>query len=183
MKLVIGLGNPGKEYEKTRHNIGFIFIDKLFKNLKNSNYKFSEFKWNKKFLALISKGTVNKEKIILVKPQTYMNNSGKSVEKLVRFYKLNPKKDLLIIYDDIDLPLGTLRAKGKSAAGHKGMQSIIDSLNTQNIKRIRMGIKNTKGEIKDIKIFVLEKFTEKEKKIIDKNAKLAIAKIKDILEI
>lgn len=177
MKLIIGLGNPGKEYEKTRHNCGFLAVCNLQKTL---NESFDDFKFNKKFNALISQGDFNEEKIILAMPQTFMNNSGKSVSALINYYKLN-SLDLIVIHDDIDLPLGKIRiSKNVSSAGHKGIQSIIDYLGTKNFIRFRIGIKS--NEIRDTSEFVLQKFTKEEQKIISKNLQKINLAFKMILE-
>ena len=170
MKAIFGLGNPGKKYAKTRHNIGFMAVEATSEQLSVS------FKFSKKFNANLAEAKIKGEKVLLVKPQTFMNRSGESVKALVNFYKLDPKKDILVIYDDIDLPLGKIRTKGRSAAGHKGMQSVIGALGTDEIQRIRIGICPLEGRLVrpagESKIptdkFVLQKFKKEEKKIIDK---------------
>lgn len=173
MKIIIGLGNPGKKYAKTRHNVGFMVVSDLSKQI-SANFNFS-----KKFNAEIAEVRLKGEKVLLVKPQTYMNRSGESIRALVNFYKLNPKKDILIIYDDIDLPLGEIRTAGRSAAGHKGMQSVIDALGTDEIQRIRIGICPTLGKPRiPVDKFVLQEFTKEERKIIDEIIKKVIEKIK-----
>jgi PTH1 family peptidyl-tRNA hydrolase len=135
MILIVGLGNPGKEYENTRHNLGFIFADKLQKEL-----GFSEFSANKKFDAEIAEGNYAGNKIILTKPQTFMNLSGEAVRKIMDFYKLTPE-DILVLHDEIDLPAGKYRlATDSSSAGHNGVQNIIDQIGTQAFKRVRIGI-------------------------------------------
>ena len=168
MKLIIGLGNPGVKYKETRHNVGFMVLEKLLKNLRNKGYEFSDFSYDKSSLSEISEGTMAGKRVILIKPLTYMNRSGHTARCFIDFYKLDPEKDLLVIYDDIDLALGKIRTRGKSAAGHKGMQSIIDHLGTQKIPRIRIGILGKpKEEIDDVSEYVLRKFRPKEKKLID----------------
>lgn len=133
MKVIIGLGNPGKKYEDTRHNVGFMTIDKI-----------SE-KWNipvgqQKFRAIVGEGRINMQKVLLVKPQTYMNLSGESVAEILKFYKLT-HEDILVIFDDLDLPVGKLRLRAKgSAGGHNGIKSLIAHLGTQEFKRIKIGI-------------------------------------------
>jgi len=135
MKLIIGLGNPGKEYEKTRHNAGFLAVDKIIEN-----FQFSIFNFQLKFNAEISQGIINNEKVISVKPQTFMNGSGQAVKAIADYYKIKPE-DIIVIHDDLDIPLGKYKiSKGKSSAGHKGVQSIIDLLGTKNFTRIRIGI-------------------------------------------
>ena len=185
MILIIGLGNPGKKYEKTRHNIGFRVIEKLAR--KNN---FPDFEFSQKFNALISKGKLGKERTILAKPQTFMNNSGKAVKSLMNFYKitspglarLNFAKQnlggLVVIHDDIDLPLGKIRiSKGRGAAGHKGVESIIKELGTKNFDRFRIGIQPKSGKPKNVERFVLQKFTKGEgeiiKEVIEKTCKAA----------
>lgn len=133
MKLVVGLGNPGREYAETRHNVGFMVVDRLAESLGVAVDR-------RMFKALTGQGLVNGEKVILVKPQTYMNLSGEAVGALLNWYKLTPA-DLVVIYDDLDLPPGKLRLRpGGGAGGHKGVLSIIHSLGTENFPRIRVGI-------------------------------------------
>lgn len=167
MKIIVGLGNPGKEYEKTRHNIGFMVLEELRKKL-----EFDEFKEDKKKQAAISFGEYHDEKIILVKPLTFMNKSGESVQKIVSFYKID-LKDLFVCYDDVDLPLGAIRVREKGSAGtHNGMKSIISHLSSQDFARFRVGIE-TRGEIaakeQDTTSFVLSRFSWKEGRIIKKS--------------
>lgn len=134
MKLIVGLGNPGKEYENTRHNTGFLAMDELASLLNVSIKK-------RTFNALTEKVNVRGEQIVLMKPQTYMNNSGEAVGKAVRYYHLDPTKDVLVIYDDLDLPAGKIRLREKgSAGGHNGIKSIIAHLGTDSFCRIRVGI-------------------------------------------
>lgn len=141
MKLIIGLGNPGKEYLKTWHNIGFLAVDQIA-----STFDYTDFKTEKKFKAEISSGGLQSEKIILAKPQTFMNNSGESVGALIKYYKINTE-DLIIIHDDIDLPLGRIKiTQDASAGGHNGIKSIIQHLGTQNFIRIRVGVATPKKE-------------------------------------
>ena len=157
MKLIVGLGNPGKKYEKTRHNCGFMAIDYYaqknnlsFKNGKSGDY--SEF-------------TINNEKVILLKPQTYMNLSGECVLKFVKYYNINID-DIFVIYDDIDFELGTFKIKkGGSSGGHNGINNIINNLKTENIKRIRIGISKNEIPLED---YVLKKFSNSEMEKINK---------------
>lgn len=154
MKLVVGLGNPGEKYEKTRHNVGFRVCDALRKNL-----KLEEWKYEKKYDAEIA----SDDKVVLMKPQTFMNLSGKSVSEYVRFFKVDPK-NVFIVYDDIDLLFGSVRYRDKgSSAGHKGVQSIIDLLGTSEIPRIKVGIGHEEKKI-PTEAFVLQKFNEDEEK-------------------
>ncbi len=155
MILIAGLGNPGKKYKKTRHNIGFGVIDEL----------------NKKSFQ---------KDVILFKPQTFMNNSGQAVSK--KMSKLNPEK-LIVVHDDIDLPLGTIRiSKNKSSAGHKGVQSIIDQLGTQQFTRIRIGIQPSDKKPQNTDKFVLEKFSKQEKKIIKLTIEQAVEIVKSQID-
>lgn len=132
MRLVIGLGNPGAQYEHTRHNIGFRVVDMLA-----ANYGW---KWERRNRAMLASGTIGPEKVVLVKPLTYMNHSGEAVRELVHWYKLQPE-DLLVIYDDLDLPTGKVRLRAKgSAGGHNGLDNIIRHLHTNQFPRLRIGI-------------------------------------------
>jgi len=159
MILLAGLGNPGKKYKNTRHNIGFRVADK-FMEINN----FPEFRLSKKFNSLISEGILNRKKIIIAKPQTFMNKSGKAVKALTNFYKI---KDLFVVHDDIDLPLGKIKiVKGRGSAGHKGIESIIKEVGTKDFIRFRVGVQPTKAKPKNAERFVLQKFKEEEEKII-----------------
>jgi PTH1 family peptidyl-tRNA hydrolase len=132
MKLIVGLGNPGTQYEHTRHNVGFRVLDTLATQ--------QHWHWERRGRAMLSTGTIGTEKVILVKPLTYMNNSGEAVGELLRWYKLQPD-DLLVIYDDLDLAVGRVQLKaGGSAAGHNGVSSIIHHLRTNAFPRLRVGI-------------------------------------------
>jgi len=172
MKLIVGLGNPGDKYKDTRHNLGFFEIDKL-----SSNENFTQWKLEKKCNVLLSFGEIVSEKVILVKPQTYMNNSGIAVAKIANYYKISPS-DIIVIQDDLDLPLGVLRiSHNASSGGHKGIQSIIENIKSQEFIRLRIGIAGEKkGEI-PAEDYVLEKFSQKEKDAIDSVASLLIEAI------
>ncbi|MGG0240947.1 aminoacyl-tRNA hydrolase [Bacillus rhizoplanae] len=151
MKLIVGLGNPGREYELTRHNIGFMAVDELSK------------RWNiplneQKFKGLFGAGFVNGEKVILLKPLTYMNLSGESIRPLMDYYKIDIE-DFVVMYDDLDIPVGKLRLRMKgSAGGHNGVKSTIAHLGTQEFQRIRMGIDRPKNGMKVVD-YVLGRFT------------------------
>lgn len=165
MKIILGLGNPGEQYKKTRHNIGFLMIDKI-----KDSFQFPEFTLNQKFKAQITKGSLLKTPIILVKPQTFMNLSGQSVNSLLNFYKLSPA-DIIVIHDDIDISLGKYKlAINSSSAGHNGVQNIIDNIGTQEFKRFRIGIGETL-KTSSCKLalhkFVLDKLSVDELKILD----------------
>lgn len=152
--VIVGLGNPGKEYEKTPHNVGFMMIDEIAK-ANNINFLLE-----KKHEALIGTGFIKGEKCFLIKPLTYMNLSGNAVRSFVEYYKI-PIEDIIVIYDDLDLPLGKLRIrKNGSSGGHKGMKSIIENLGTNEIVRIRVGI----DKPKDMQVvdFVLHQLSKKE---------------------
>jgi PTH1 family peptidyl-tRNA hydrolase len=164
MRIIVGLGNPGKKFERTRHNLGFSIVENLKLKIKN----FSDWKKERKFRAEISQGKIGKEKIILAKPQTFMNESGKSAKLLIKSYNLEPK-NLIVVHDDIDLPLGKIKISiGRGSAGHKGVQSIIDELGTKNFVRFRIGIKPTTYNLRltTIENFVLQKFNKDEEKIL-----------------
>jgi len=163
MLLIIGLGNPGWKFQKTRHNLGFRVVDELVR--KNN---FPIFKLSKKFLAEISEGKIADQKVILAKPQTFMNLSGKSVKKLTNNLQLTTY-NLWVIHDDLDLPLGKIRISvGRGAAGHKGVESIIKELKTKNFVRFRVGVKPKTSNLKPETLdrFVLQKFTNEEEKIV-----------------
>ena len=158
MKIIAGLGNPGKEYENTKHNVGFLTIDILAEKY--------DIKVNKiKFKGLIGEGMIGTEKVILVKPQTYMNLSGQCIREIVAFYKLD-MEDLVVIYDDIDLPMGNLRIRKKGSAGtHNGMRSIIYDLQDDGFPRVRVGIG---GERKgDLAHYVISGFSGDDRKLIE----------------
>jgi len=178
MKLIVGLGNPGKKYEKTRHNVGFLALS----NLRFKISDFSEWKLNKKFNAEIAEGKINGQKIILVKPQTFMNESGEAAAAASNFYKINPH-DILIIHDDIDLPFGKIRIKkdGRSG-GHQGVQSIINSLGTQNFIRLKIGVgPKTRPANFNAAKYVLQKFNRIEEKILAEIIKKATDAVAVIL--
>ena len=155
MKLIIGLGNPGSEYLNNRHNLGFLALDNL-----SAHYLFED--WRTKFSGLFTTASIGSEKIILVKPQTFMNLSGICVAKFKQFFKINVA-DIFVIYDDIDLGFGELKIKqGGGDAGHKGVRSISEHLQTKDFNRIRLGIgrPSTKEEISH---FVLSNFSKTER--------------------
>ncbi len=159
MKLIVGLGNPEPEHEGTRHNAGFLVIDKMVQNSETNT------SFDKKANADIFKTTINKKRVVLAKPLTYMNNSGTAVRALMDFYKIKPE-NLIVIHDDKDIPLGETRVQtDRGPAGHNGVKSIIEHLGTQNFMRIRVGVAPAnQTDIKDTASFVLGKFTAEEKK-------------------
>lgn len=182
MKLIAGLGNPGDQYQNNRHNFGFMALDYF-----QTEADFSP--WQEKFKALVSEGLADGEKIILAKPQTFMNLSGQAVGALTSFYKIAPE-DILVVHDDIDLPLGVLRlAQNSGSAGHKGVESIIKNLGTRNFSRLRLGIKSSEtksfwGLFKKslpAEKFVLQNFSQKELDEVNKIIKKSAEAIKTYL--
>ena len=160
---MVGLGNRKKKSPPPRHNTGFLVIDKL---LADSG---AETKFDKKANAEVAKATIDKKRVLLVKPLTYMNNSGIAVRALLDFYKLKPE-NLIVIHDDKDIPLGETRVQtDRGPAGHNGVKSIIKHLGTKNFMRIRVGVApGNQNNIKDAANFVLGKFTAEEKKKLKK---------------
>ena len=174
MKIIAGLGNPTKEYEGTRHNIGFSVIDKLADKY---NISMNE----KKHKAICGKGMIEGKKVILLKPQTYMNLSGESIVDAVNFYKVDPEEDVIIIYDDIDLDVGKLRIRAKgSAGGHNGMKNIIAHLGTQVFPRIRVGV-GAKPKDWDLADYVLGRFPKEELPEIEAGRETACEAVKIIV--
>lgn len=163
MKLIVGLGNPGKEYENTRHNVGFDVIDYY---LSKNNLEAKKEKYN----GLYAETNINGEKVIFLKPQKYMNLSGEVVRKYVDFYKI-PVEDILVIQDDLDQSIGKIKLKqNSSSGGHNGIKDIEKHLGTKNYKRLKIGISNNKNiETKD---YVLGKISKEERKTIDESIKV-----------
>ena len=150
MKLIVGLGNPGKEYENTRHNIGFIIIDHYANSLK----------WTKDGDTLIASTIINGNKVLIIKPQTFMNLSGNSVSRIANYYKIK-SEDILVIHDDMDLPIMEYRVKfNSSSGGHNGIKSIINCLKTERFAQLKIGIGHNQDC--DTKDFVLGKLSKKE---------------------
>ncbi|WP_407305908.1 aminoacyl-tRNA hydrolase [Desulfosporosinus sp. SB140] len=153
MKVIVGLGNPGPQYAETRHNIGFLFIDSLAETL--------GLQFRTKFQGLWTEGSVQGERLLLLKPQTFMNLSGRSVKELVYFYKI-PAENILIVQDDMDLPLGKLRLRNQgSAGGHNGIRSILMELGTEQFWRLKLGVGRPPKEW-DPAQYVLSSFGENE---------------------
>ncbi len=175
MQLIIGLGNPGKKYKYTRHNVGFLVLDKIQKSkFKNQNEKL-KFKNNKNMQSQLLLTSINDQKVIFIKPLTYMNKSGEAVQKIVSFYKIK-LEEIVVICDDINLDLGTVRIrKTGSDGGHNGLKSIINSLGTEDFIRFRVGVgSNLKSNNQELiannipaENYVLQKFPKDEQKIID----------------
>lgn len=159
MYLVAGLGNPEKKYDNTRHNIGFDAIDLL-------SDKFGIALTRTKFKAVYGDGYIGSERVIIAKPQTYMNLSGMSIEEIAKFYKI-PNEDIIIIHDDISLDIGRLRIREKgSAGGHNGLKSIISHLGGDDFIRIKIGVGAPKHEDYDLADYVLGSFSEEERKVL-----------------
>lgn len=174
---MVGLGNPGLKYEFTRHNIGFRTVDNLARDIE------TEFKKVKSYYSLISRGMINTHKVMLIKPQTFMNLSGRAVSKVVSYYKIS-FQDLLIVYDDLNLELGQVRIRKKgSAGGHKGIESIMQYLNSEDIPRLRIGIGNPLVNFNfDCVSYVLSNFNGDEKDKIKKVIQLSTKAIKTVIE-
>jgi peptidyl-tRNA hydrolase, PTH1 family len=175
MILIAGLGNPGKEYEKTRHNYGFMVVDEIQKKEGFPAFSLSDFN------AMISK----EGNVILAKPQTYMNDSGKAIRGIAEYYKIEPK-DIILIHDDADIKLGELKeGESRGSAGHKGVQSTIDELKTNEFKRIRMGIDSEDPSFKipvidnkeGLQAVVLKNFSKEEESLVIK----AIGEVAEII--
>lgn len=172
MYVICGLGNPGKKYANTRHNMGFITIDQLAEK--------HDIKVDKvKFKALVGEGRIAGQKVLLVKPQTYMNLSGESVQEVMHFYKLDPE-ELIVIYDDLDLEVGALRLRKFGSAGtHNGMRSVVQHLNSDRFPRIRLGIgANGKRDIID---HVIGGFTKDEVPVLEEAVTKAVSAIECML--
>lgn len=166
MYIIVGLGNPTKEYVNTRHNIGFDVIDVIAKENQINVLE-------KKHKAIIGKGYIYGQKVILAKPQTYMNLSGESVRELVDYYKIDAESELIVIFDDISLEVGQLRIRVKgSAGGHNGIKSIISHLGNDVFERIKMGV-GEKPKGYDLADYVLGHFTREERSCMDECAKMA----------
>ncbi len=169
--VIVGLGNPGLKYKETRHNIGFMFVDKL------AECYHASFVLDKQKEAMIAEIYIDNKKHLLIKPVTYMNNSGNAVSKILNYWNISPN-DLLVVYDDMDLEVGKIRIrKMGSAGGHNGMKSIIAHLQTQDFKRIRIGIGRSEDNIEH----VLGKFKPNEKKLINESLEIAPLLFNDYL--
>ncbi len=167
MKLIVGLGNPGPEYELTPHNLGFLTIDRIATD-RNVEVR------NRQCRALTGRTQIGDEQVLLAKPETFMNLSGHSVRELLDEYQLRPESDLIVVYDELDLPIGTIRIRQRGrSAGHNGMESIIGALGTQEFLRIRLGIA---PETK-----ILKPFSKRQLKVVDEVLDLAAEAVNVIL--
>lgn len=157
--LIVGLGNPGKEYAFTRHNAGFLTLDYLSDTL---NVKINR----SKFKALISEAAIGDKRVLLMQPQTFMNNSGEAVAEAVKFYKIKPE-NVIVIFDDISLPVGKMRIrKNGSAGGHNGIKSIIAHLGTQEFPRVKIGVGEKPHKEMDLADWVLSRFSQDDQKVL-----------------
>ncbi len=174
MYLIVGLGNPEKDYENTRHNMGFNVINKI---AKNCDIKLSQFKFKGEY----GKGIIEGEKVILLKPQTYMNLSGESIIQFKNFYKIDNEK-IIVIYDDIDTPLGKIRIRKKGGPGtHNGMKSVVHYLSTDEFNRVRIGVGSPKPS-EDIIEYVIGKIPQEEIKILDESAEKGANAVIEIIK-
>ncbi len=174
MYLIVGLGNPGRQYEATRHNMGFDTVDCLIEkhNVPQGGVKFN---------AMYGKGTIGGDKAILMKPLSFMNLSGGPVRDMVNFFKIDPEKELIVISDDIDLEPGQLRIRKQgSAGGHNGLKDIIQKLGTQNFVRIKIGV-GAKPQGWDLADHVLSRFPDSERKLVDEAIREAADAVEKII--
>lgn len=174
MYVIAGLGNPGGKYEKTRHNVGFQVIDRIAEKYHiNMNMK--------KHKAVCGTGVVEGVKVLLVKPQTYMNLSGESIREVLDFYKVDPEEEFLVIYDDVSLNPGQLRIRKKgSAGGHNGIKNIIQHLGTQVFPRIKVGV-GEKPEGYDLADYVLGRFSKEDEKLMSEAFERAVQAAAELL--
>jgi PTH1 family peptidyl-tRNA hydrolase len=174
MYVIVGLGNPGDRYAGTKHNIGFITIDYLAEQC--------GIKMNKtKHKAILGEGTIGGEKVLLVKPQTFMNLSGQSVMDIVNFYKV-PSQNLIVIYDDIDLPVGKVRIRPSGSSGtHNGMRNIIYLINNQEFPRIRIGV-GKQPDYMDLADYVMTKFNGEERPLMEEAVKRSAMAVEEIVK-
>ncbi|MGC2172211.1 MAG: aminoacyl-tRNA hydrolase [Candidatus Sulfotelmatobacter sp.] len=174
MKLIVGLGNPGIEYQFTPHNVGFLVVDRI------ASERGVEIR-NRQCRALTARIQVGDEPVLLAKPETYMNLSGVSVRELVAEYEVKPEADLIVIQDELDFPLGTLRIHtGRSSAGHNGIESIIGALGTQDFLRIRVGVAPER-KVQDGERYLLSPFRKAELAVVDGMLDTAAEAVKAIL--
>jgi peptidyl-tRNA hydrolase, PTH1 family len=175
VKLIVGLGNPGIEYQFTPHNLGFLTIDCL------ANEVGAEVR-NRNCRALTARAVIEEQQVLLAKPETYMNLSGMAVRELVGKYEVDPAKDLIVIYDELDLPLGRIRIRQRgSSAGHNGMESIIGALGTQEFLRVRLGVGPDK-KVSDGAKYLLSPFRKAQLKVVDEIIDTASEAVRVILK-
>ena len=175
MKLIVGLGNPGNEYQFTPHNLGFLAIDRIADDCGVEVR-------NRQCRALTARVTIGAEQVILAKPETYMNLSGIAVRELLTKHDLNPATDLIVIYDELDLPLGTIRIRQRgSSAGHNGMESVIGALGTQEFLRIRLGVTPDAKKVLEGARYLLKPLRKTQLKIVDEVLDRAAEALKVIL--
>ena len=175
MFIIAGLGNPDEKYQGTRHNVGFDVVDRLAE-------KYQIAVDTKKHRALIGKGVIEGQKVLLAKPQTYMNLSGESIRSLVEYYKIDPEEELLVIYDDISLEVGQLRIRRKgSAGGHNGIKNIIAQLGTDTFQRIKVGV-GEKPKGYDLAAYVLGHFHGEDLELMEEGYEKAISATEEILK-
>ncbi|MEK7673363.1 MAG: aminoacyl-tRNA hydrolase [Patescibacteria group bacterium] len=183
MKIIVGLGNIGPKYLKTKHNCGFLVLDEFTKQLEAESVAV-DWKESRDLKAFTAKVSHNGQKFLLAKPTTFMNLSGESISQILNFYK-EPLTNLVVIYDDIDLPMGNIRIRDKGSAGtHNGMRSIIQCLGSEDFKRIRLGIESRgthAPEQMELHDFVLANFNKEEAPVIAKAIKEAVEELKKII--
>lgn len=188
MYLIVGLGNPGEQYIGTRHNLGFMIVDELRRKLNVGEWGFDK-KFNAEIIQSNYTLDANHYTLVLARPQTYMNNSGMTVAKIAKFFKVKTE-NIVIVHDELDLPLGKIKVRsGGAAAGHHGVESIIESLSTDGFIRVRLGIGNTQGFLGEHKRasfgaekFVMEQFHEDELSQVKHMAKQALVALKSLIE-
>ena len=174
MYLIVGLGNPEPEYERTRHNMGFDVINKL---AQNNDISLNKTKYN----AIYGTGIIKNEKVILIKPQTFMNNSGESVVEFVRFYK-EPLEKVIVVYDDMDTDVGKIRVRAKGGPGsHNGMKSLVHELKSEDFPRIRVGIGKPKNEFDRID-YVIGRIPNEEYIVLQEGENLAVDAVEHWIE-
>lgn len=175
MYLIVGLGNPEEDYSNTRHNMGFDTINKLAKEYKIEINK-------KKFKGLYGTGIIENEKVLLLKPQTYMNLSGESIKEVLDYYKMDIKKELILIYDDIDIDPGIIKIRKTGGAGtHNGMKSVLENIKTREFTRIRVGIGAPENKENLIE-YVIGPINDEQKDTLEKGTKLAKDAVIEILK-
>lgn len=175
MKVIVGLGNPGKQYEETRHNAGFMVVERLARSMGVVG------KHESRFEAMVGEGRLGTEKVLLVEPLTFMNLSGRAVQKVLHFYKLTPD-DLVVVFDDFAIALGQVRVRTTgSAGGHNGISSIIQSLNTQNFPRVRVGVGPLPPGSSTTK-FVLDKFSTAERPLLEQGLEAGLGAVETAIK-